>query len=94
MNITNQSISSTINNLEINRSKNNNNNFDKKFDGIKKDWAFEEGSNVEQAYMGLQKRRFDKKSKKDKDWNKMTADQKLNIFKRLKNNNVPVPVKK
>jgi len=44
--------------------------------------------------MMLQKKRFTKKYKKENDWSKKTADEKMNMFKKLKNNNVPVPGKK
>lgn len=44
--------------------------------------------------MNLQKKRFTQKNKKNNDWSKKTADEKLNMFKRLKNNNVPVPFNK
>lgn len=94
MNTTNQSITSSIQQSDHARSKSYGNQFDKKFEKISEDWAFEEGSNVEQAYMMLQKKRFTKQSKKNNHWSKQTADEKMNMFKRLKNNNVPVPVKK
>lgn len=92
MNTTNQSISSSVQQSEV--SRNGGNGFNNKFEKIREDWAFEEGSNVETAYMMLQKKRFTKKYKKENDWSKKTADEKMNMFKKLKNNNVPVPGKK
>ena len=41
--------------------------------------------------MMLQKKRFTKKYKKENDWSKKTADEKMNMFKKLKKNNLPVP---
>lgn len=40
--------------------------------------------------MMLQKKRFNTKNKKHNGWDKRTADEKLKIFKNIKNNNVPV----